>query len=360
MNPFENLKEIIFGSQRPWLPENNSENKFESLFLDLPDISSESTRNFSIEFFRPINFKTKYYSKAISNEVERILNLLIPEIKNESDQKVQKYLHNILLVKQLQTLLKDIGKIIKEKQYEITYLDSTKTTFDIDTNHKADTFILHFLKLNCILLYLEIQNVFCFAIKDEFIEEDFYTRLLFEKLPERAFIKNETTLYIEPILYEEDSLNFEIPILEEPIENTLIVEPKKEIPSIFNPIEGEVPGTRPSKLNYGIIKSPEMFKKVEILLYEFKIIDLEYSFIKNKATSNNRLLAAIIRILIDKGYFKKSTLGYKGEPKETHIREYFEIRYHANISQEFRKTNQDHLEFAYRKLPWLENLVTLR
>ncbi|MBL0300564.1 MAG: hypothetical protein IPQ23_02505 [Cytophagaceae bacterium] len=360
MNPFENLKEIIFGSQRPWLPENNSENKFESLFLDLPGITSDQTRNFSIEFFRPINFKTKYYSKAISNEVERILNLLIPEIKNESDLKVQKYLHNILLVKQLQTLLKDIGKIIKEKQYEITYLDSTKTTFDIDTNHKADTFIIHFLKLNCIMLYLEIQNVFCFAIKDEFIEEDFYTRLLFEKLPERTFIKNETTLYLEPILYEEDSLDFEIPILEEPIENTFIIEQKKETPSIFNPIEGEVPGTRPSKLTYQFIKSVEKFKEVETLLYDYKIIDLDCNFIKNKATSNNRLLASVIRKLIDLGYFRKNTVGYKGLIKETHIREYFENRYHADISQEFRKLNQDHLEFASRKLPWLDKLQALR
>lgn len=189
MNPFENLNEILFGSRRPWLPENSIETKYQSLYLELSEIQSSQNLKFEFDFFRPLNYKTQYYQRLIQNHKIQILDELIPLITNELDGNVVKYYFSSLLAKKLQTLIKDIGKVLKNKNYDLSYIDPKKNTYDFDPQHKSNAFIFQYLKLTAIHIYLELQSLFQILKNDEFIEVDFYTRLLFEKVPEASYFK---------------------------------------------------------------------------------------------------------------------------------------------------------------------------
>jgi hypothetical protein len=200
MHPFENLKEFLFGSQRPWLPENSIETKYRSLLLDLKEYIPIQNLNFELKFLRHINDKTQFYVRLIQNQKLQVLDNLIPEIIGEHNPQVSKFLFNSLLTKQLQTFIKDIGKVVKEKNFDIGYLNPRKNTFDIDSHHKSNTFIIHYLKFTIIQIYLELQSLFQISPSEELIEEDFYTRLLFEKVPETLYFKTrQLPLEIEPV-----------------------------------------------------------------------------------------------------------------------------------------------------------------
>jgi hypothetical protein len=130
----------------------------------------------------------------------QVLDDLIPLIINESNVSVVKYYYSSLLTKKLQTLIKDIGKVLRDKNYELSYIDPKKSTFDLDPDHKSNTFIIQYLKFTSIHIYMELQDLFQLLNKDEFIEEDFYTRLLFEKVPETLYFKiRQLPLVIESV-----------------------------------------------------------------------------------------------------------------------------------------------------------------
>jgi hypothetical protein len=348
MHPFENLKEFLFGSQRPWLPENSNDAKYRSLLLELKEYEPIQNLNFEFKFLRHINHKTQFYLRLIQNQKLQVLDHLIPEIINEQNPKVSKFLFDSLLTKQLQTFIKDIGKVVKEKNFDISYLKPKKNTFDIDSHHKSNTFIIQYLKFTALQIYLELQSIFQISPSEELIEDDFYTTLLFEPIPDTSFISKIIRIHVEQD-YQVNSL------AEKPQEL-----PIKQEPSLFNPIKGDLANIRLSKVNFGIVKNEEHFALVETNLYEYRIIDVDYNFIKNKAASNSILLAATMKILIEKNYFRRGYAGFKGTVKDNDIREYLENRYNTEIKQQFRKLTDDQKDLALRKLPWLDTLPSLR
>ena len=348
MHPFENLKEFLFGSQRPWLPENSIEVKFQSMLLEIRESEIKQNLNYELKFLRHINYKTQFYFRSIENQKLQILEKLIPEIINEQNPQVSKFLFNSLLTKQLQTFIRDIGKVIKEKNFDLDYLNPKKNTFDIDSHHKSNTFIIQYLKFSAIHIYLELQTHFQISPFEELIEDDFYTRLLFEPIPDSSFISKITRIQ----LVEENDIEA---IAGKPQELTITKEP-----SNFHPIKSDLSNARLTKVNYGIIKNEEQFALIETNLYEYRIIDADYYFIKNKATSNSVLLAATIKILIEKNYFRRGYAGFKGTIQDNDIREYLEIRYNTDIKQQFRRFTEENKELALRRLPWLDSLPILR
>ena len=259
-----------------------------------------------------------------------------------------KFLFNSLLTKQLQTFIKDIGKVVKEKNFDISYLNPKKNTFDIDSHHKSNTFIIQYLKFTTLQIYLELQSLFQMSPSEELIEDDFYTTLLFEPIPDTSFFSKIIRIQVEQE-HEVDALALkphELPI--------------KQEPSLFNPIKGDLANIRLSKVDFGIVKNEEQFALIETNLYEYRIIDVDYNFIKNKAASNSILLAATMKILIEKNYFRRGYAGFKGNVKDNDIREYLENRYNTEIKQQFRKLTDDQKDLALRKLPWLDSLPSLR
>jgi hypothetical protein len=181
---------ILYNNLQPWLCSNNPDEKFAPLLSEIETIYPESQFMYEIGFYRPFNHKTKYYKKLIINEANSYCNKIINLVNEDKNIKLQKYWINDTLNNKMQTRLKDIGKIIKGKDYQLVYINPRKTSFNIDTEHKTDTYIIQLLKQALIKAYLEIQQPFKKIIADSLlIEEDFYTQFLFEPIPDVKFLK---------------------------------------------------------------------------------------------------------------------------------------------------------------------------
>jgi hypothetical protein len=196
-NQFITLDKIIYKGMRPWLPANNPDEKFASLISGIRQIEPTYSPSFEIQFERPFNNKTKYYAKFIQNETIKTINSLIYSLQEDSTSQLVKYRLNDTLNKRLKTKLKDIGNIIKEQQFELSYINPRKTTFNIDQEHKTNAFVFQLLKTALIYIYLEIQNEFKEWVQDELILEDFYSQLLFEPIPDETYIQKIKTIEIE-------------------------------------------------------------------------------------------------------------------------------------------------------------------
>jgi hypothetical protein len=92
--------------------------------------------------------------------------------------------------------LSDIGSLIKENQYDLKAINPKNVSFDVDADHKTETYIIQLLKTCLIVVFLEIQETFNDLFEEKMHIEDFYTQLLFEPVPENSFIQ-ETLPIIE-------------------------------------------------------------------------------------------------------------------------------------------------------------------
>ncbi len=198
-NHFVILDKIIYKGLRPWLEANNPDEKFASMISGIKEIEPTFKPTFQVNFERPFNNKTKYYSKFILAEKFKAINGLLDALHEDENPQLIKYRLNDTLNKKLKTKIKDIGKIIKDQQFEPSYIDPKKTTFDIDQEHKTNTFVFQLLKVSLIHMYLEIQEVFKSWVQDDFVIEDFYSQLLFEQIPEQTYIKQTQIIEISQI-----------------------------------------------------------------------------------------------------------------------------------------------------------------
>ena len=200
MNQLQILDDILYKGLQPWLPENNPDEKFAPMLSEIKSFEPKIKMKYEVEFFRPFNNKTKYYQKLIFREMNKYCDLVISLIADDSNHQVKKYWLNDTLEKKLKTRLKEIGKLLKERHLDIIYIDPSKSTFDMDANHKTDTYIIQLLK-NCLIkIHLEIQDAFLTFREDVMVVEDFYTQLLFEPIPTNSFLKETLPiLTIEPV-----------------------------------------------------------------------------------------------------------------------------------------------------------------
>lgn len=196
-NHFSVLDEITYKGMRPWLEQNTLDEKFASMISDIKAIEPTFQPKYEINFERPVNNKTKYYTKLILKEKIRTINLILEELQEDNTPQLIKYRLNAVLNKKLKTIIKDVGSIIKEQQFELSFINPKKTTFDVDQEHKANTFVFQFLKTSLIHIYLEIQELYKEWIQDELIIEDFYSQLLFEPIPNETYIKEIEIIEVE-------------------------------------------------------------------------------------------------------------------------------------------------------------------
>jgi macrodomain Ter protein organizer (MatP/YcbG family) len=191
------LDDILNQGLRPWLEKNSLDDKFAPKLRSLKDTSTDYPFRYEINFLRPFDNKTKYYSKLILNtvksDVERLYNL----ISEDDAENLIRYWLDDTLNKRLKTRLKDIGKLIKEKDFQLVYIDPKKASIELDQAHKANTYIIQLLKLAYMQLYLEIQDAFSNWIDDKLVIEDFYTQLLLEPVPNEQFLTEIQTIEIE-------------------------------------------------------------------------------------------------------------------------------------------------------------------
>ena len=131
------LDDILYQGLRPWSEKNSVDEKFAPKFRSLKEASTDYPFRYEIKFERPFDNKTKYYSKLILNtlktDVERLYNL----ISEDDTENLIRYWLDDTLNKRLKTRLKDIGKLIKEKDFDLVYIDPKKASIEFDQAHKA-------------------------------------------------------------------------------------------------------------------------------------------------------------------------------------------------------------------------------
>src|SRR5690606_10171193 len=132
---------------------------------------------------RPFDNKTKYYSKLIQNLIKSDFDTIYQAIDEDRNENLIHYYLNDILNKRLKTHLRDIGILLKQKDYDLSYIDPKNTSYQLDQAHKSNAYIMQLLKLALMQLYLEIQEAFDEFVYDKFIVEDFYTQLLLEPIP---------------------------------------------------------------------------------------------------------------------------------------------------------------------------------
>lgn len=191
------LDEILYTNQAPWLAENTSNEKFVSKIHEVKEYVPVFQFKNTIEFERSINAKTKYYSKLIINESIATINQLHDIIAADDNPQIKAYWIDKILERKLKTRIRDIGKVLKDKDYDLRYIDPKKTTFDIDQNHKSDTYIMQLLKVAFIHIYVELQEAFKDSISDLLIVDDFYTQLLFEPVPDTYYLKEVKVIEVD-------------------------------------------------------------------------------------------------------------------------------------------------------------------
>ena len=128
-NYFTILDDILYKGMRPWLEANNPDEKFVSMISSIKQVEPTFQAKYEIQFERPFNYKTKYYSKLILNEKIKTTNLLLEALQEDDTPQLIKYRLNATLNKKLKTKIKDIGSIIKEQQLELSYINPRKNTF---------------------------------------------------------------------------------------------------------------------------------------------------------------------------------------------------------------------------------------
>ncbi|HAZ03026.1 MAG: hypothetical protein A2W90_18385 [Bacteroidetes bacterium GWF2_42_66] len=307
--------EILYRNLAPWLEENKPDEKFTALTTEIESVKPEFQPLHEIDFYRPFNDKTRFYQKLIVNESITYCNKVYRLIKENKNIKLHKYWKNNLLDKKLPTRLKDIGRIIREKSYWIDYINPRKTSFDIDADHKTETYILQLLKIALIRVYLEIQSFFSFISKDDIlIEDDFYTRFLNEPIPETSFLKEAPKII--DLKTEE-------------------VKPRGNTPPAFSLVLDDIRERKSGvPLYHYIIKNPQRFASFEEKLFDNEYIGMDYSM-KNTHGQKNKM-AIIYYLLIDKGYFKKFNDLEKKPFKNRDIAKFLDHRYNANLDKQFR------------------------
>lgn len=194
-NEITSLDEILYRGERPWLEHNSNDAKFASLHSVLKLEVPEFLFKYEIQFERPFDHKTKYYYKYILNETRKHCQRIHTLISGDNNPKVIKYWLNDTLNKKLKTKLRDVGKLIKRKDFSLTYIDPRKLAHN-DQSHRSNTFIIQLLKTSLIHIYLEIQDAFTEHIEDKLITEDFFIQLLDEPIPDKTYIKEIRTIEI--------------------------------------------------------------------------------------------------------------------------------------------------------------------
>ncbi len=148
------LNDILNKGLRPWLSKNNPDEIYATKFRSLKEYTSQQPLQFEIDFFRPTDYKTKYYKRLILNTVKSEFDKYYRTIDEDRNENLIYYWINKILNEQLKTNLKDIGILLKQKDFALSYINPKNTSYQLDQAHKANTYIMQLLKLALMQLYL--------------------------------------------------------------------------------------------------------------------------------------------------------------------------------------------------------------
>lgn len=192
------LDEILHKKLRPWLDSNLQDVKYAPKLSEVKEVLPAYPYRFEINFLRPFDNKTKFYSRVINNAVAEDVSNIISLINSSDHEDEILYWLNDTLDKKLKSRIQEIGELLKEKDYSPIYLKKSFIPSQGDKPHQANTYIMQLLKLAYMQVYLEIQEEFKNFRNDILIPEDFYLQLLNEEAPDKIPISKVVVIDMEP------------------------------------------------------------------------------------------------------------------------------------------------------------------
>ena len=297
----------------PVSKDNRTDTKINEELKSLVKEYPIATPLYEIDFKKAITPIRKYYTELIKNFITSKLNEIISNSKTDKLEEEYQYLYAVA-----ESGIKQYFSFIRE------HIENNNLTEDLykspSKDKKSDeAYVIHFMKYNCIMLFMELQERFKGKAEFEIME--------LEEIQ-------------ETYLYEEASKDLVIkPYEGSPIHYT---EKIKQDTKAFRPIKGDLE-QRPNNPKIipfeDLIAKPDQFVIHEKTLNEYGIIDNEYEFIFKKG--NKQLLAAFILQLKNKGYFHEFTFPGRKPIRDSKITDFFAHRYgnNSDTDKEYRNFN---------------------
>ena len=335
MNPeLPIFNEILLLSLRPWMIK-RSDIKFKELLTEIETTKIQYNPFFDLDYKKALTNKRKYYSKIINNERVNFLNKQIDYISKSDTLDEKLYLFKVVF-NTLKNLLKKTAECINEKGYNFEEINSNNK--DLADN----VYILHLLKFELIIIYIEIQENFKNEIQEDYYSIEDLLELHFNDLEKQLIISKRENRISESLVKGE-------------------IKDLKEKEVVFIPIKNDIRENRKGVLDYkSIIKNPDRFAQFETQLYENVYISEKYQFLAKHGQINE--LAKIYHILISKNFFNKRYFQPNKpskEIKDLDIRKFLDLRYNCNVDKQFRtllKNKQEVTDFAIDN-SWLERIL---
>lgn len=202
-NASDVLYEILQLQLSPWLDDTGSDEKYTAKLAGVKEKQPAIPLKYKIDFPRPFNNKTKYYVRLISNAVVDMVSENITQIAGETDESIILFLLDEILDKNLKNRIRRVGELIKEMDYAPVYISNNFVATPENSDHKANAYIIQFLKLAYMQIYLEIQDEFKHYRGDILIAEDFYSQLLNEPVPDHIPLSKVKVIEVEGMPVEE-------------------------------------------------------------------------------------------------------------------------------------------------------------
>lgn len=295
---------------KPVSKDDRTDIKFNEDLKKLQKAYPIATPLYEIDFKKPITPIRKYYTELIKNFITNKLNDIISNSKTDKLDEEYQYLYVIT-----ESELKQYFNFIREHiENNHLYEDLYKTPSKDKKNDEA--FVIHFMKYNCIMLFMELQ--------DRFKDKAEFEAMELEEIQE-TYLYEETTKEIVIKPYEGITIQY--------------TEKIKDDAKAFRPIKGDL---EPRIYNEKIIPYDALIAKkdqlviLESKLHEHKIIDESYNFIPNKGSK--QLLAAFILHIKNKGYFNEFLFPGRKPIRDSKIIDFFTHRYgnNSDTDKEFR------------------------
>ena len=308
---------MLFLDLRPWKKRDVSESKYKELLLGLSKEAFSFQPLYEVVFEKPLTAKRKYYHALIESEAARYLNDFHSIIAGAEKVNEKKYWVHTTLTKVISQKLKETSKAIEDNQYFLEQLLTKTKSKSIAAYIFDETYIIQFLKYQLIRIYLEIQQAFQNYLKEDAVSEAELQSIYFlEPCPVESYLKPAK----ENILLKPSAQK---------------IKPNTEI--TFKVEKREIRDTLKGVLHYkDIVEKIDHFARVEIILFEQKLIDQNYQF---KTTQGNiSKMAAVYRVLFNSNFFKSITFSNNAKVNVTdlHVKKFLNNRYATNIDKEFR------------------------
>lgn len=286
-------------------------------------------RNWSVKNMPAFSERHQWYKALIELDETHFCNSFLGRMAMETDAGHKHYLWYEAMEK-IVWLMKEVQSLPSRLAELTAYPDGGLAPVTTERLKLEDQHILEHLKACLAGLYLELQAV--------------------SPKPEARFpVLDEQSIYRYHYLEASPAESLLMPA-------SVIVLPLPAIvqPEAFVPLRTDRPHQARTKISFADIIDTEKLFALEANLYDYALIDNHSRFVKNKARSHNRLMAVVYHVIAEAGIFRKTILGSKVVIAPKHIQSYLDVRYQANLSQEFRKVTDDSREFAFLKLPFLE------